>query len=231
MSNIYKESIVNLLSRIPILRKEQLILYLVKIYDLPLDIAESLLEKATESGYVLISPNDLVTTRATMNLLYKKDDISIREHIFKLARPIVLTKDLEIQIDAFWVVLKNLPDADDFVFLNGPISAVYTDKSRNKIVEIVVIPHGKERLYTHLFKYHFTYSLESQKYYERIGIVNNARSALLMGNVGFTEFYYIDKTELSKNIIYFIGARDNNTAWEDVEYVKEKIEEDMLYEL
>ena len=46
-----------------------------------------------------------------------------------------------------------------------------------------------------------------------------------------SEYYYIDKTELSKNIIYFIGARDNNTAWEDVEYVKEKIEEDMLYEL
>ena len=216
MGTQYQSAIEALMRQIPVITREQMIIYLRKVFDLTRSTATGIFETVARQGIVLESPNGLITTKENLRVI-QTQHVNIEYGLrLKIADPLFVIPEAQDAMDCFWLILKAMPVSKDFIISTGTIKAVYMDSQKQRIIEIVKIPYDQELMISQLLKRHYAYDELSRNCYERIGILENPKAASAIARVGFTEFYYIDKSEAEHPKLMQVRLRPFKEAWADV---------------
>ena len=205
----YDEIFYLLHNKIPVVTLQQLTVFIALQYEIPASAAEALIFFFSKDGKLILSPNNLITTREKITRISKREpEIEFMSH-FALRKALVLTDEAQNEVDAFWLVLKDFPYSKDFFITRPPIILTFMHSKKERIIEVVNFPKGKEYLINEMLKLHFNYDNRGRLLVERYALLEDPDAIGAIQKNGFTEFYHIDKREqkhkvirLKKNIVF-----------------------------
>lgn len=212
----YPELFELLYNKIPVVTLRQLALYVKYIYGLGFESAKKLIFHLSQESYLILTHNNYVTTREKVFAISRVPPRIILDTHLILKENLYLKKQYLDMVEAFWLVIENIATVEDFFFCNPPVVMCYTDRKKERLIEVIKFPAGKEYLYNELIKLHFCYDKEGRKLVERYAFVEDETVIDIIKGYGFTEFYTLTTRGKDQALKKLDKKIEFQFAWKDV---------------
>ncbi len=195
----YITEIERLFGRIPVMEYNQLRKYLKKVFgdkafrgNIDYAISEYL-----RRG-ILMSDGHYLFTKRIFDIAFQKqfrfNDLDYSSEI-RVSEDLQLNGEMKEIIQCFDFVLETLPYSDDFFITEGLFPIMYIDREKNMLVQICHFSRENVIPLDMLIRNTSDFALDQRECISRIAIVDERKTADLIGYHGFSSIVMFDKTD------------------------------------
>lgn len=198
MAQNLEQMITQIMRKIPVVTRQQLITYLLIQTSASQSVIMDAISACAHNGSILISTNSRVTTREAYDVVRTVDLPYKFGLICRLRGRLAITAEAEDFLDCFWIILGLLPASEDFILTSyTPLRMLFLDAGKNRFVQIARIRRGNELTCISYLRSLPAPLPEEQFSMRRIALVDDREVVDLLGEFGFTDFCLLDEDEPS----------------------------------
>ena len=220
--NEFELFIRNILAKVSILKKQQLVLCLCRYYsEIYPETAENIINHAQKKGILLVSTDGYVMTKGAYSTLTGDtygDDLKLDEDV-RIRQPINIDggRTTGDTIDCMWIVANMMPDSNNFIICPGPWSIQFIVQKNDdpaKLFQVMRITKDKE-IPSSIMLRNMTNDIDKKMRLQirRIVLLDDDSFAWRFPKVGVTHIAVID--EKDPNGFKIVEKRKPEEAWQD----------------